>query len=225
MIVASFFAPRPEHPKWRDYLPSLRLLQTSCDRLGLRHVVIGDAPLPGFEVFSADLPRDLMPAFVLGQALAIDALDDDLLLVGADCVIARDPRAVLRDCDVAVTLGDFWDCQLNTGAIWIARAVRRRAAKMWLSAFADMGLKWGDDQLAIAAQFEPLADLRLLPVTEERQGLRVKFLPVDPWNLAPSDPLDDCSHAAILHFRGNRKAWSPAWCQRFLGFGGDACAM
>jgi hypothetical protein len=43
MIVASFFAPRPEHPRWRDYLPSLRLLQASCDRLGLTHVIIGDA--------------------------------------------------------------------------------------------------------------------------------------------------------------------------------------
>ncbi len=224
MIVASFLAPRPEHPKWRDYLPSLRLLQASCDRLGLPHVVIGDAAIPGFVVFRADLPRDLMPAFVLGQAAVMDALDDDLLLVGADCVIARDPRAVLRDCDIAVTLGDFWDCRLNTGAIWIGRAVRRRAAAMWRQAHAEMGVLWGDDQLAIAAQFEPLPDLRLLPLVEERQELRVKFLPVDPWNLAPASAEDDVSHAAILHFRGNRKAWSPAWCQRFLGFGGDACA-
>ena len=224
MIVASFLAPRPEHPRWRDYIPSLRLLQASCDRLGLRHVVIGDADLPGFDVFHANLPRDLMPAFVLGQAAGLEALDGDILLVGADCVIARDPRAVLRDCDVAVTLGDFYDCRLNTGAIWVGGRVRRRVAAMWRQAHAEMGVLWGDDQLAIASQFEPLPDLRLLPVTEERQELRVKFLPVDPWNLAPEDEHRDCAHAAILHFRGRRKDWSAAWCQRFLGFGGDACA-
>jgi hypothetical protein len=88
VIVASFYAPRPEHPRWRDYLPSLALLQRSCDRLGLRHVIIGDAPVDGFDVFETTLPRDLMPAILKGQADAIEFFKDDLLLVGADCVVA-----------------------------------------------------------------------------------------------------------------------------------------
>jgi hypothetical protein len=217
VIVASFFAPRPEHPRWRDYLPGLHLLQASCDRLGLRHVVIGDEPVEGFDVLSVpDLPRLLMPAFVTGQRHAIETLDDDLLLVGADCVIAKRPDYPLEIADIAVTLGDFWDCQLNTGAIWIARAARGIAAEMWRA--AEHGIKdvWGDDQIAICRQFEPLPDLRTLPTIQKRGSVRVAYLPVDPWNLAPVAPADDCSHAVVLHFRGNRKEWAAEWCERWI---------
>lgn len=218
MIVASFFAPRPEHPRWRDYLPSLRLLQASCDRLGLPHVVLGDAPIDGFDVLRSDLPRDLMPAFLMAQRHGIEALDDDLLLVGADCVIARNPSLPFSGTDLSVTLGDFWDCQMNTGAIWVRRSAREAMAELWGRAIDGMGVQWGDDQLALAAQVSPLPDLRTLPTMETRHGLRVQYLPVDPWNLAPNDEAHDCSHAVVLHFRGNRKEWSGRWCRRFLGF-------
>lgn len=215
MIVASFFAPRPEHPRWRDYLPSLRLLQASCDRLGLEHIIIGDAPVPGMDVLQLpDLPRDLMPAILDGQRQAIECLDDDLLLVGADCVIARDPRGALDGADMAVTIGDFCDCALNTGAIWIAREAREVAARMWARALARGLTGWGDDQLCIAAEVAPL---RQPAAVEERHGIRVRFLDVDPWNLAPDHVAHDVSHAAVLHFRGRRKDWSAAWCERFLG--------
>lgn len=215
MIVASFFAPRPQHPRWRDYLPSLRLLDASCRRIGLPHVVLGDAPLPGLDVLQMDgLTSELMPAILDGQRRAIEALDDDLLLVGADCVIAKDPRGALDGADMAVTIGDFADCALNTGAIWIGRRARDVAAAMWARALVRMGHGWGDDQLAIAAEVAPLC---LPPATAERHGIRVRFLDVDPWNLAPAGPADDASRAVVLHFRGARKDWAPAWCSRFLG--------
>jgi hypothetical protein len=215
MIVASFFAPRPEHPRWRDYLPSLRLLQASCDRLGLTHVIIGDAPVAGLDVLQCSgLPGDLMRAIIEGQRRAIECLDDDLLLVGADCVIVRDPRGAMDGADMAVTIGDFADCALNTGAIWISRGARDVAADMWGRALARMGAGWGDDQLAIAAEVAPL---QLPPAVAERHGLRVRFLDVDPWNLAPDHVVHDVSHAAVLHFRGRRKDWSAEWCARFLG--------
>lgn len=218
MIVASFFAPRPEHPRWRDYLPGLHLLQASCDRLGLRHVVIGDEPVDGFDVLSVpDLPRPLMPAFIAGQRHAIETLEDDLLLVGADCVIAKDPSGPLLHADITVTLGDFWDCQLNTGTIWVRNAARAKAAAMWADALDGLEDIWGDDQRALCAQFEPLPDLRFLPRIERRQSVSVCFLPVDPWNLAPVAPADDCSHAVVLHFRGNRKEWATEWCERWIG--------
>lgn len=220
MIVASFYAPRPEHPRWRDYLPSLALLQASCDRLGLRHVVLGDAPVDGFEVFlERDLPRALMPAVLAAQEAGIRCLDDDLLLVGADCVIAREPREPLDGADMAVTLGDFWDCPLNTGAIWVKREARGAAADLWARAAAGMGGEWGDDQLALAMQVSPLPDLRRLPAVENRRGLQVRFLRAEEWNLAPDREDHDCSGAAVLHFRGARKEWSGRWCRRFLGFG------
>lgn len=217
MIVLSFLTPRQEHPRWRDYASSLRLLQTSCDRLGLTHLVISDQDLDGYATFRAELPRDLMPAILTGQAAAIEALDDDLLLVGADCVIARNPAGALTGCDMAVTLGNFSDCRLNTGAIWVRRSARRRAVDLWRAGLAGMGNQWGDDQIAIAAQLAPLPDEPMCWV--HRAGLDVGFLPVDPWNLAPSDPRDDCSHAVVLHFRGSRKVWAGEWCNRFLGFG------
>lgn len=219
MIVASFFAPRPEHPRWRDYLPSLRLLQASCDRLGLRHVVLGDAPVDGFDVIETPgISRELMPAFLEAQRHGIEALDDDLLLVGADCVIARDPSGPFAGAGISVTLGDFWDCRLNTGAIWIRYDARADAARMWTQAREGMGTAWGDDQLAIASQFAPLP--YQVPEYGCRAGAEVQFLPVDPWNLAPDHEQHDCSHAVVLHFRGNRKEWSGRWCKRFLEFDG-----
>jgi hypothetical protein len=218
VIVASFFAPRPEHPRWRDYLPSLRLLQASCDRLGLQHVVLGDTRLEGFDVLTSPLPRDLMPAFLEAQRHGIETLDDDILLVGADCVIGRDPSAPFAAASLTVTLGDFWDCRMNTGAIWVRRDAREAAAELWTRALDGMGLAWGDDQLALADQVGPLPNLWRLPTIEDRLGLSVQFLPVDPWNLAPDNEAHDCSHGVVLHFRGNRKEWSGRWCRRFLGF-------
>jgi len=217
VIVASFLAPRPAHPKWRDYLPSLRLLQESCDRLAVPHVVISDAELPGFDVLRAELPEALMPAILLGQAQALDRLDDDILLVGADCVIARSPAGGFAGCDVAVTLGNFYDCRLNTGAIWVRRHARQAAAAIWRAAADGMAEGWGDDQLALAAQFAPLP--RRPGVMETRAGLEVSFLDADVWNIAPDTEADPCPEAVVLHFRGGRKLWSAAWCRRHLGFG------
>jgi len=218
VIVASFYAPRPEHPRWRDYLPSLALLQRSCDRLGLRHIIIGDAPVGGFEVFETTLPRELMPAILTGQAAAIDAFGDDLLLVGADCVVAKDPRPALAGGrDIAVTLGDFSDCRLNTGAIWIANAARPAAARIWRGALERMSVEWGDDQLALAAELSPLP--LSTPIDEVRHGLKVGFLPCDQWNVAPSDVTDgSAADATVLHFRGPRKVWAAEWCRRHLGW-------
>lgn len=199
-------------------MPSLALLQRSCDRLALTHLVISDVDLDGFATFRTPLCRDLMPAFLEGQAAAMERLDDDLLLVGADCVIARHPREGFSGADVAVTIGDFWDCPLNTGAIWVRRHARKQVAAMWRQARETMGEAWGDDQIAIASNFQPLPHFSQVPMQAERSGLNVAFLPVDPWNLAPADRKDDCSHAVVLHFRGNRKDWAPEWCERFLGF-------
>lgn len=218
MIVASFFAPRPEHPRWRDYLPSLWLLQASCDRAGLRHVILGDAPVDGFEVLQVPgLPRDLMGACLAAQRHGIGALDDDLLLVGADCVVVQDAeKPIAAGADLTVTLGDFWDCRMNTGTIWIRRGAREAVAALWARAIDGMGTAWGDDQLALAAQVAPLP--MTVPTIAERSGLTIQYLDVDPWNLAPDRPDHDCSHAKVLHFRGNRKLWAATWCQRFLGW-------
>src|SRR6185312_9294879 len=115
--------------------------------------------------------------------------------VGADCVLANDPAPLFeQEFDVAFTTADFSDCILNTGAIFVRGGVD--AARFWRGALTRMTRwQWGDDQLALAASVGPTLEHGLYT----RSGLKVRFLPVDPYNLAPDNPGHDCSHAIILH--------------------------
>ena len=220
MHVVSFWAPRPEHPFYQDYTPYLDILRASCEKFGHRHIVItDDETIP--DAFVAEMPENLMKAIIQGQLAYLKSglADEDTVFVGADCVLANDPAEVFKEeFDVAFTTGRFADCIINTGAIYIRSGAD--AVPIWAQALATMGEEWGDDQKALAAVVDPIevsgVNVKAYQVVG---GLSVLFLPVDPYNLAPDYPDDDCTRGVVLHFRGVRKLWMQDYCAKWLGIG------
>lgn len=206
MIVASFFAPRPPQSgvAWSgtDYDALCRLLDASCRKFGLRHVVISDRARPEpLTTFRCDLPENLMLALLDGQRQFLAATREPVLLVGADCLLTRDPRPYFLD-DIAVTIGPFSDCPMNTGAIFCADGPT--CAPIWAAALARQPKEWGDDQRALYAAVK-------------ESGLAVAELACRDHNWAPEAVGDDAGLPTVVHFRGRRKAWMADWAARHLG--------
>lgn len=200
MLVASFFAPR--HDMWGcDYDALLHLLDLSCYRLGLRHVVISDADRPGLETARFDLPENLMAATIEGQRQLLAATSGPVLFTGADCLLTRDPRPYLSG-DMTITIGTFSDCPMNTGAVWCADGPR--CAPVWADALARGPKNWGDDQTCLYAAVQD-------------SGLDVTELRCEEHNAAPGDAMDRAGMPTVAHFRGRRKAFMADWAARFLG--------
>lgn len=203
MIVASFFASRED--RWGcDYDALLTLLDASCRRLGLGHVVISDSERPApLETARFDLPENLMAAILDGQRQFLAATPGEVLLVGADCLLVRDPVPMTSDDhDMIVTVSPtFSDCPMNTGAIWCADGPR--CAPVWQAAIDRGPRQWGEDQVALYAAIKD-------------SGLRVREVRAEEFNWAPHNPRDDAGRPAVVHFRGQRKAWMAEWAARHL---------
>ena len=202
MIVASFFAPRFEKWPGVDYDALLMLLDASCRRLGLPHIVISDAERPAPLISSiCSMPQNLMLAILDGQRQLLEVTDGPVLLVGADCLLTRDPRPFLLG-DLAITLGPFTDCPMNTGAIWCRDGAT--CACVWRAALDLNPVDWGDDQ-------------RVLYRAVKASGLNVALLRCEDHNWAPDNVSDPAGMPTVVHFRGPRKAWMAAWAARHMG--------
>ncbi len=202
LTVASFYAPRYEKWPGCDYDRLLMLLDTSCRRFGLRHIVISDQPRPaplGTAVF--DLPENLMQAILDGQRQFLAAAKGPVLLVGADCLLARDPGPFLEWL-LTITVGPFSDCEMNTGAIWCVDGPR--CAPLWQAALDLKPVEWGDDQRALYAALRASG----VPITTVR---------CEDHNWAPESVDDEAGMPTVVHFRGRRKAWMADWASKHLG--------
>ncbi len=209
MIAAAFYTPRCEDI---DYVPLLELQRRSCQRFGIRHVVIGDREIPGFDTFVTRLPESLMQASLVAQGNYLAQHEGgDLILCDADGVFTSDPREVFDGSfDVAVTVHPFLDSILNNGAMFIADATK--AAPFWDDALGRVeGDVWGDDQAALRDAFEATLDLGVT----DRRGVRVKFLPCVGYNEAP-EWVGHGIMPVFAHFRGGRKEWMGEWSRQFL---------
>lgn len=217
VTVASFWCDRREdYPDAADYMPLLALLDKSCARLGLRHVVLSDAPVPGFETFVTPLPRALMPATLFAHRdwIARGDWSGGTALVGADCLIGRD----LRECfdgsfDLLFTSREHRRWPINTGLVCVTEAARTKAAQAWARAAADCTEEWGDDQVQIARMVGPV------PAEHgvyERRGMRVRFAPLATHNFTPKRP-EIASDAFVVHFKGPRKGMMAGWAAQHLG--------
>jgi len=201
VIVASFFAPRVE--KWGcDYDALLMMLDASCRRLGLRHVVISDRNRPApLETTRFDLPENLMLALLDGQRQFLAVTPGPVLLVGADCLVTRDPKPFFVG-NMAVTIGPFSDCPMNTGAIFCADGPT--CAPVWQAALDRRPLEWGDDQRALYAALKT-------------SGLDYCELPCEAHNWAPDHVGDHAGMPTVVHFRGRRKTFMAEWARRHMG--------
>lgn len=200
VIVASFYAPREE--KWgADYIGLLRLLDASCVRLGIDHMCISDRELPGVSTLVCDLPDNLMQALLDGQRQCLEWTTEPVLFVGADCLLVHDPRVVMGG-DMAITVGPFADCEMNTGAIWCHNP--QACVAVWQAALDIGPTEWGEDQVAL---YEAV----------KASGLDVRRLACEQYNWAPDSARDDAGMPMVAHFRGNRKRFMAAWAAQHLG--------
>lgn len=210
--VASFWVHRPiEHPNAFDYPVLLRILQASCDRLGIRHVVLTDHTTlvsdrwpAGIEGWASDLPQPLMQATTAAHANFLESHPiGDVLFVGADCVLLRNPaKHVPKDVDLAVTFrSPTARYAVNNGFMYISHRSTEKVAGLYRRVADRCGERWCDDQRSLIAELSPM------PATTgiyERAGLRVCFLPMRPFNSLPKTVDDPARGAVALHFRGKQ---------------------
>ncbi len=228
-MVCSFWVYRPvEHPTAFDYPVLLRILQTSCDRLGLRHVVLTDhATLAserwpaGIEGLASDLPLPLMQAATTAHANLLEAMPaNDVLFVGADCILLRDPSSHVPS-DVALSLTyRHADARypINNGFMYVHRSAMAHTSALFRRVADRCGAVWCDDQRALIAELSPMpASCGIY----ERAGMRVCFLPMMPFNNMPRTVDAPAGSAVAFHFRGkqhatgqHRKELMVAWAQR-----------
>lgn len=200
VLIASFFAPR--HDQWgADYLALLRLLDKSCQRFGLDHLCISDRDLKVVDTLVCKLPDNLMIAIIDGQKQCLEWTQEPVLFVGADCLIAKDPRAI-NGGDLTITTSDtFGDCRMNTGAIWCHNPAR--CVPIWRAAVDAQPEQWGDDQIAL---YEAV----------KASGASFQEVPAETENWAPDDVSDNAGMPTVVHFRGTRKAWMAEWARRWM---------
>lgn len=232
IVVCSFWVERKDQfPDPPDYLSMLKILDASCKRAGMRHVVLTDLPTSfaivdgGLTAFPIRLPRSLMQASTAAHARWLEAPESkhvDTIFVGADCLIRRDFRAELPACDLAIAfMKDHKRWRINNGFVYVPAASREKVAPLFRRIADDTSEEMFDDMLAAERALLPMpADFGL----HERHGLAVNFLPLLKWNRYMAickqtpDPLSDAAEdAAVLHFMGghdNGKALYFAWAKR-----------
>lgn len=211
LVVCSFWVHRPkDFPKAAPYRDMLRILDGSCRRFGFEHVVLTDqttAPLlyeVGLTPFLIDLPFSLMRSSTEAHARWLaspHSVGKDTVFVGADCLIRRDFRADLPECDVAIAyMKGHKKWRLNNGFVYVPAASREKAAPLFRFVADDTGDEMCDDMLALERALVPMPeDFGTVP----RRGLDVAFVPMDKWNYGYQiDPTDPAQDANVMHFMG-----------------------
>jgi hypothetical protein len=230
MIVASFWVHRPvEHPAAFDYPVLLRILQASCDRVGARHVVLTDKATvdcgrwpEGIEALAwPELPLLLMQACTEAQARFLELHpDDDVLFVGADCILISNPMKKLsKAADLHLSYRHpSANYPINNGFMLTRKKSVAKVAALYRRIANRCGAKWCDDQRSIRAELEPMP---AACGVHERAGLNIEFVPMRLFNHLPKTIDDPARNATLLHFRGkqhatgqHRKDFMVSWAQR-----------
>lgn len=215
---------RPEeHPEAaaRNYPGMLRILQRSCDKLGLRHVVLTDeltASSPewpeGIEAHVAWLPPQLMRAATEAQASYLEKLPaHDVMFVGADCIMLKDPEDFYPTEPALCVTYRSPESQypINTGAQLIRRHSIEPVARLYRRVADRCGTVWCDDQRALIEELSPMPKINGI---YERNGLLVGFMPMKRRNVVPYNIADPCPSACMVHFRGKaRKKFFFDWAR------------
>jgi len=227
-VVLSFYVKRRAKDfglqKVAPYLDMLAILDRSCARAGLEHIVLTDdttsqdVTAAGLTPFMTELPRSLMQATTEIQACWLESPHSkgvDSVFVGADCIVRQDFRPFLPRCDLAIAfMKGHKKWRLNNGFMYVPAESRERVAPIFRLIADDTRQKMGDDMTSIERALVPMpADYG----TFSRRGVDVAFLPLNEWNYGyQMDPADPASHAYVLHFMGDWKEGKPlffAWAK------------
>lgn len=228
--VVTVFAPRPEHPQWREYVPLLRMQAASAKHFGHRHIVVTDEPedFREFETLAAELPLELMPAQLAGQVAYLEQWSGDhpAVLVDADCLIARalDP-AFDGSFELGLTHRDDPRSPINNGAMYVGPGNKDGVLRFFRGALAICCDHWGGDQEAISTIAAPVPKLaedketrkHAATILEERDGLRIGFLNGLIYNVSPKqEGKPHRRNPFVVHFKGETKAWMKTYAEKFV---------
>ena len=227
-VVASFYADRKHlHPESKtDYLACLKIVQRSVERAGMRHCLLTDYATEAAaldagisDVMTFDLPEPLMQATTWAQAKWLETTESegvDTVFIGADCIVVRDFRDDLPDCDFAVAymLGHKrW--RINNGFMYCPAHSRERMARHFRRVALDTGPEMFDDMLAHERGLGGLPQMPQDFGTCARAGMRVAFLPLPKWNRYMTaektnpNPFKGMQEANVLHFMGQWERGKP----------------
>jgi hypothetical protein len=221
--VCTVFAPRPEHPQWRDYLPLLRAQRASVVRLGHTHTVITDSDLgPDFDQLRVDLPHELMPAMIEGILRRLDRpVDSHICFVDADCLVERPLRSVFErsvEFDIGLTYRANDVSPINNGVMYMPKQGHAGSIMFFREALRRCGTHWGADQEAISKAAAPVPQEQCYG---ERSGATVRFL--NPKSYAAVPKVRLAKHDAfVVHFKGATKDWMIDYAREYHGYQTEA---
>lgn len=232
LTVVSYLSPRPKEfgDKANSYSECIQLLDASCARANVKHVVLTEEgsvdaipqSIDRTRVYAVNGTQDLplMQAIIAGQMIYVKTVgiaDEGTILVGADCLVAKDPRPVFdgADWDVGVTVGVYSPGGLNNGAVYLAPGKQDKALLFYELAHMNCRPEWPGDQEAVRSVAMPLQK----PVSiGERHGVRLCYFDMDTHNIPPACPEDvGALGAYVAHFKGNRKSFMAAFAKLQLG--------
>lgn len=226
-VVCSFWVHRPkDYPDAPDYVAMLKILDESCKRFDLAHVVLTDlvsAPQvarAGMLPYAVDLPANLMRALTEVQARWLESPHSralDTVFVGADCIIRRDFVGVLPPADLSIVyMPDHKKWRMMNGFMMVPAVSREVATPVFRLIADDTSDAMCDDMAAIERALSPMPPGYGI---HERRGLRVNFLEESIWNGRPMLPTEGFADSYVLHFRGaGRKPVFFEWAKA-NGFG------
>lgn len=215
--VCTVWAPRPNHPQWRDDYLSLIGLQAKTARcFGHKHSIVTDAvPLPGSEFVEARLPESLMPAMIAGVVERLKRPSQGpIVFVDVDCIVNRDLREAFKEeFDLGLTRRASDLSPINNGAMYVANP----SASLPLFEYALSICKdhWGADQEAISEAASPVPEES--GTTGIRHGANVLFISMKTHNSVPKAARKrSFARPFIVHFKGETKKWANEYVNAFL---------
>jgi len=231
--VVTVFAPRPEHPQWREYVPLMCLQRDSAAHFGHRHLVVtDDGESEGlrreFETLTVELPQSLMRAQLAGQVAYLEQWSGEhpALFVDADCLITRAlDTAFDGTFELGLTHRDDPVSPIQNGAMYVGPGNKDGVLRFFRGALAICGDHWGGDQEAISAMAAPVPKLsedketrkHAATIFEERDGLRVAFLNGLIYNVSPKqEGKPHRKNPFVVHFKGETKAWMGTYARKFV---------
>lgn len=217
--VVTVWAPRPEHPKWRDYSDLLAMQAQTVKRAGHEHVVVTDVDLPGYRTLRTELPQPLLKALIGGQLayLRTWSWDHRAVIVDIDCMIVGDLNRAFTGFDVGLTIREHPTQPIQNGVMYFEANMRAKIAgvKMLERTLELCGDGWGSDQEALATAVQPPLRHDVVP----RFGAAFAFLSLERHN----HPNKDASHrrldkrVLIEHFKGDTKMQAANYVKELLG--------
>lgn len=220
--LVTVWAPRPEHPKFRDYMKLLALQKKVVEYFGHTHLTMIDRPLPEvereFKTAYFESSTSLMRAILEGQLAYVTNVwngDKPLVLVDIDCMPMRDLRLAFKgNWEIGLTRRINAVAPIQNGAMYFKPGARRAAIALFTKALAICEDHWGGDQEAISKVVGPVPDKCGV---ESRLGIGIHFLSTDTHNYSPKIYTTFPKGTRFMaHFKGETKSIAAEYCRRWI---------